>query len=183
MSNSKHEDLGRLERAIARYRNRFLAAHPEWEHGAPMRMSIQDDHRLFGDLVDPRSLNKVNTHTVEQYMDVIDTRILEMAKSLEAQGIELEDEDLSGHFDQLLAPVMCGMFEHVFLLGYFYRDEVSKDRNAKIGGVLEELAERADGEIDSAVLAEEGVLRQVVGDVRLDGFVGRLRRWWWKVSA
>lgn len=120
MTYPSDQDL--LDLAMQRYRHRFEAVYGEaaWKRNAQIGMEATDDHKLFGDLISPEVLNDTNIKAVSSYVSLWASRLVEADLD--------ENAAASSEVIASLIPVMCGLFEHIWLLGYFYRDEKQKDR-------------------------------------------------------
>lgn len=105
----------RMIRAHEKYKARFEAIHGKKQ--ARARVTRVEDHMLFGDLIDVDVLNKFNVEASSAYV-----------KTYENQLEEFDGDDIGvPQALQLLMPVLLGFFEHIWLLGYLYRDEEARE--------------------------------------------------------
>lgn len=112
-------DSERMLRALNRYRERYSAVHGGPD--APRAVNgPETDYAMFGDLINVNSLNRFNVECVQAYVRLYANRMME----IEDGSDEIDAQEAVN----TLVPVMIGMFEHAWLVGYLYRDEVDKDK-------------------------------------------------------
>jgi hypothetical protein len=114
--------------ALERYQERFRAVHGSLE--VITNMGGADADRLtFGDIIDPEVLNGWNKYYITRYIELWLERLPDEVRELVTSDLTADDE--SENYDSVvssLAPVLFGLFEHVFLHGWMYRDEGLKTK-------------------------------------------------------
>jgi hypothetical protein len=121
MSFVESDDSERMLRAHERYKARWAAVHGD--PSGPRRGSTKEyDYQLFGDFVNVDTLNRFNVECVGSFMELYTKQM---------QSLEEDEVDASVALE-VLVPVMVGLFEHSWLLGYLYRDEQERDNKQKL---------------------------------------------------
>lgn len=119
MNVEDHPDNAKMAKAVARYRNRFHVVHGGDDGG--VGSDYVTDYKMFGDLVEPNVLNAWNLEASRRYIEIYVERLaaLFVVDAEAAQERVLEE----------LEPVMCGFFEHAFLLGVMYSEAGACDED------------------------------------------------------
>lgn len=119
-------DAARVDRTLERYKQRFYAT-----FGGPVQVDGPitpiDDYKMFGDMIDVPTMNALGKSVCESYIETF-------VRSMEALDPEAEDVDAKDML-QVLMPVLRGMFEHSWTLGYMYRDEQERERAKQVRDV------------------------------------------------
>jgi hypothetical protein len=115
------QDTARVERTMVRYKDRFQATFGPEQMNISRTVTKVDDFKMFGDIIDVIVMNSLGKSVSESYME-------SFVRSLEDQGDE--DEVDATVMLECLMPVLRGMAEHVWMLGWLYRDEQRREQVA-----------------------------------------------------
>lgn len=111
-------DAARVDRTLERYKDRFIAT-----FGGSVQtdgpVTPIDDYKMFGDMIDVSTMNALGKSVSESYIETF-------VRGMEALDPEAEDIDATDML-QVLMPVLRGMFEHSWTLGYMYKDEQERE--------------------------------------------------------